>query len=72
MKAYTVEYKMHSADKVREISLLARTKEDAWDRATFEDIPAKEGSCPYSSWVYSVTYQNGNYHRFNTFEGNPY
>ena len=72
MRAYTVEYKMYAADKVHFVDLLAKDKADAWDKATYEVIPAKEGGRPYSSWVASVTYQNGNYRHFNTFEGNPY
>lgn len=38
----------------------------------FEEIPKREGSNPYSAWVKSVTYNNGNYRTFNTFEGEPY
>lgn len=72
MKAYRVEYKMHSADGVKGIDVLAKNKADAWDRATYENIPKKEGTIPYSAWVASVTYNNGNYTRFNTFEGKPY
>lgn len=72
MKAYTVEYIMHYADQVHSISFLAKNKEDAYDKAEYELIPEKEGSMPYASWVASVTYQNGNYRRFNTFAGNPY
>ena len=72
MSAYYVEYRMYSADKVHGIGLLAKNKVDAWEKAVFEEIPKKEGSCPYSSWVTSVTYNNGNQRHFNTFEGNPY
>ena len=72
MRAYTVEYKLTSADEVRHISLLADSKEDAYDRAVYEDIPKREGEAPYSAWVFSVTYGNGNYKLFNTFEGKPY
>lgn len=71
MVAYTVEYKMYMADKVQTVSLLARNKADAYDRAVYEEIPRVEGHIPYSAWVASVTYQNGNYRRFNTFEGKP-
>ena len=70
--AYTVEYKLHSADQVHSISFLAKNKADAWDRAVYEEIPKLTGEHPYSAWVYSVTYQNGNYRRFNTCEGLPY
>lgn len=69
---YHVEYKMHSADQVRGIDVVANSKEDAWDKATFDRIPEVEGDYAYSSWTASVTYANGNYRRFNTFEGNPF
>lgn len=69
---YYVEYKMHSADQVRGICVVANNKADAYDYAVYEEIPSEEGGIPYSAWVVSVTYQNGNYRRFNTFEGNPY
>lgn len=72
MSAYWVEYKMYDADKVRGIDLLAKNKADAYDKAVYELIPEKEGSIPYSAWVSSVTYNNGNCRRFNNFEGNPY
>ena len=71
-QAYTVSYKMYSADQAHRISLLGKSKADAYDKAVYEEIPTKEGSQPYSAWVESVTYQNGNYKTFNTFEGNPY
>ena len=72
MRAYTVGYKMHMADGERSISLLAKDKRDAYDRAFYEAIPKQEGTVPYSAWLESVTYQNGNYRTFNNFEGNPY
>ena len=71
-KAYYIEYKMYSADEVHGIDFLAQNKEEAWDKAVYELIPEREGSCPYSAWVHSVTYNNGNYRTFNTFEGKPY
>ena len=70
---YTVEYKMHSADEVRMIDVVATNKGDAWDTAMWIDIPNRHnGEYAYSAWVASVTYQNGNSKRFNTFEGNPF
>ena len=71
MKAYTVEYRIIGS-VVKRISFLAKNKFDAYDKAVYELIPQEEGEMPYSAWVYSVTYQNGNYKRFNTFEGKPY
>ena len=72
MNSYYVTYKMHSAAEEKGIDLLARNKSDAYDKAVFEEIPKIEGELPYSAWVVSVTYKNGNYRRFNTFEGMPY
>lgn len=72
MSAYYVEYKMHSADHVHGIDLLAKNKADAYDKAVYELIPKEKGELPYSAWVVSVTYNNGNHRRFNTGEGNPY
>jgi len=72
MKAYTVEYRLLGFDTVKSIAVLAKNKYDAYDKAVYEVIPEKEGEHPYSAWVASVTYQNGNYKTFNTFEGNPY
>ena len=72
MNAYYVAYKTHSAAEEKGIDLLARNKADAYDKAVFEEIPKIEGEPPYSAWVASVTYKNGNYRRFNTFEGMPY
>lgn len=69
---YTVEYKMHMADEIKRVAVIASNKQDAWDKATYEAIPENEGTVPYSSWVSSVTYKNGNFRTFNTFEGNPY
>ena len=70
---YTVKYKMYESDKEHEISLTAKNMADAYDKAVYELIPAKEGTFPYSAWVYSITYQNGNYKLFKfTMEGNPY
>lgn len=72
MQTYCVHYKLHSADQVHLIDVVAKNKEEAYDKATYELIPEKEGEHAYSSWVASVTYQNGNSRRFNTFESNPY
>lgn len=72
MKAYYVRYKMYSADDVHGIQSPAKNKLDAYEKAVYTLIPEKEGSIPYSAWVSSVTYNNGNYREFNTFEGKPY
>lgn len=72
MSAYTVEYKLHMRGQVHRISFLAKNKADAYDKAVYEEIPKATGEYPYSAWVYSVTYQNGNHKLFNTHEGKPY
>lgn len=73
MKAYYVKYKMNGVwDEEKGIDLLAKNAADAYDKAFYEAIPAKEGRLPYSAWVYSVTYNNGNCHYFNTIEGLAY
>lgn len=70
--AYTVEYKMHEAADVKSVSFLAQNKEDAYFTALYAMIPNIEKRLPYSAWVSSVTYNNGNYKIFNNFEGKPY
>ena len=72
MKTYFVEYKMYNADRIHGIQTPAENKIDAYEKAVYTLIPEKEGGIPYSAWVHSVTYNNGNYREFNTFEGNPY
>lgn len=72
MKQYTVQYKLHRNDEIRQIVTSAKNKEDAYVQATFYDIPYQTGEQPYSSWVHAVTHNNGNYQIFNTFEGKPY
>ena len=65
MKAYTVDYTMTQYGEEKQICFLAENKEDAFDKAIFEEIPKAEGRCPYMVRVVGVTYQNGNYKRFN-------
>lgn len=71
-RCYTVAYKLHKADEPKGHVTMAASKEEAYKQATFYDIPFITGEHPYSTWVEGVTYQNGNYRRFNTFEGKPY
>lgn len=70
--AYYIKYRLYQWGEVKGVDLLASNKAEAYDKAVFEAIPAKESTTPYSAWVYSVTYNNGNYRTFNTCEGNPY
>lgn len=72
MKAYYVNYKLFDADEYHGVQVPANNKVEAYDRAVYELIPKMEGTSPYSAWVKSVTYNNGKYKRFNTFEGKPY
>ena len=69
---YTIEYQLSNFNSVKKICVAAKSKHEAYTKAVFTEIPAKEGEHPYSAWVASVTYQNGNYREFNTFSGNPY
>lgn len=59
-------------DISRGIDVVAESKEDAYEKAVFEVLPAEMGRCPYSAWVDSVTYSNGNRREFNTGDGNAY
>lgn len=68
---YHVNYIMSLYGSESSIDVIASSKAEAYDLATFEAIPAKEGSIPYGAYVSSVTYANGNYREFNTFVGNP-
>lgn len=69
---YHVRYRNWSNGEEKGVDVAASNKGDAYDVAVFEVIPEIEGACPYSAWVESVTYNNGNYHRLNTSEGNAY
>ena len=71
MKPYTIKYKMTAAENERFICVLADNKAEAW-LAGKDAIRAKEKAFPRSLWVQGVTYQNGNYKKFNTNEKKPY
>ena len=71
MSVYCVKYNLFG-QKNDMVCVCAKNKAEAYDKAVYEEIPKIEGELPYSAWVASVTYQNGNYRAFNTFEGNPY
>ena len=71
MKTYCVHYKIRGVGE-KLLDVLAHNKAEAYDNAVYEAIPKLEGEMPYSAWVSSVTYSNGNSKQFNTFEGNPY
>lgn len=69
---YYVKYRMHDAAEEKGVCVAADNKREAYDMAVYEAVPLVEGRPPYSAWVSSVTYQNGNCRRFNTCEGLPY
>lgn len=71
MSTYYVKYRTDCGEE-KGICIAARSKAQAYDKAFYERIPEIEGSVPYSAWVHSVTYQNGNSRIFNTSEGNAY
>lgn len=73
LHTYFVEYRLDGIwSDVKGICVASSSKAEAYYKAVFEAIPAKEGRSPWSAWVASVTFQNGNYKTFNTFGGNPY
>ena len=72
MKTYCIRYKMHQWDREWIVDVLAKNCADAYDKAVYEVIPQTEGRLPYSAWVSSVTYSNGNYKKFNNHEGKRY
>lgn len=72
MKTYHVRYRLFQWSEEEGIDVLANNKEEAYDKAVYETIYDKEEWLPYSAWVESVTYNNGNYRTFNTSEGNAY
>lgn len=69
MKAYTISYIMSEYGETKRVSLLAKNKKSAYDKAVYDVIPKKEGTPPYYAYVYSVTYQNGNYKLIKNGEG---
>lgn len=69
---YTVGYRHYMHEIEKHIDVIASSKEEAYDRAVYEVIPETTGWYPYSAWVISVTYQNGNCKYFNTCDGLPY
>lgn len=73
MKTYTIAYRPYESAQVKRIDVTARSKYEAYDRATYEVIPEVDEGVPYSSWVESVTYKNGKTKTFyNTGEENAF
>ena len=70
-KTYTIYYRPYNGSQIKFADVVARNKEQAYYRG-LDKVEEVEGETPYSVWVYAVTYNNGNYKRFNTFEGMPY
>lgn len=69
MKAYTISYILSEYGETKRVSILAKNKKDAYDKAVYDVIPNMEGTPPYYAYVYSVTYQNGNYKLIKNGEG---
>lgn len=72
MKRYMITFKLYESDTEHSIEVMADSKENAWDMATYEAIPAERGEYPYSAWVSAAIYKSGKVHYFNTHEGMPY
>ena len=73
MKAYYVKFLLDGwYSEERGIQSPANSKEEAYDKAVFELIPKEYGRTPFAAYVYSVTYNNGNYRLFNNDYGNAY
>lgn len=70
---YHINYRMKDGEPIKFIDVVAKSKQNAYNKATAEAIPtAENGKKPLSAWVVSCTCQNGNYRRFNTTESKPY
>lgn len=78
MKAYYVKYQLNGYwEKPQGVQVIANNKAEAYDKAVNEVIPQKHKDeeskyYPYSAWVHSVTYNNGNVRYFNTCDGKAY
>jgi len=62
---YTVAYMQYNFSEEKLVSVVAGSKKEAYHKVVDEYNP-------YGACVVGVTYQNGNYHRFNTCIGDPY
>ena len=71
-RTYNIRYKLSECAPECVIRVESCNCPDAYDKAVFEAIPEAAGHCPYSAWVESVEFKNGQIKRFNTFEGQPY
>lgn len=65
-RTYTVKYVPYRGyNGEKQIQVLARYRTEAYVKAIYEEIPKVEnGEHPYYAYVYSVTFQNGNYKIF--------
>lgn len=71
MNAYTIKYKASAAADLRTTTVLSNSKEGAY-YAAIDHLFDYLGKYPYSVFVFGVTYQNGNYKKFNNSELKPY
>jgi hypothetical protein len=60
---------MSEYEETKKVSVLAKNKKAAYDKAVYDIIPNMEGHSPYYAYVYSVTYQNGKYKLIKNGEG---
>ncbi len=58
MRKYKVCYQKESYSPEENIEIEARNKDDAWWKAVYEVLEAR-GIHPYHTYVYSVTFNNG-------------
>ena len=72
-KTYYIKYLLDGwYSEEKGVCVPAGSKAEAYDKAVYEMIPAKEGRMPFGAYVHSVTYKNGNYRVFNNDYGNAY
>lgn len=71
-RAYRIEYLAYECAEIKAVIVYASNKEEAYEKAYYEAIPAREGGIVYAAWVESVRMNNGKFKRFNTFAGKPY
>ena len=68
-QVYTVMF--YGAYPTTAMAVIASNKKEAYFEA-IKRITEQEGEEPYAAWVVSVTFQNGNWKRFDTDPKHPY
>lgn len=73
MKKYKIVYTFDmSLSKVYEMTIEAKNKYEAYDKAIYETLYEEEGRLPFASYVDGYFTKSGEYHNFNTSFGNAY